>query len=97
MAFSWEILLIVASSKPSRVTSSSSGAFGQVPSECGKSDSQQTLSMLKWWSSSTPTVSLMKQTRMWSLKICVGLPVLEKSWEIQPPWRSLTCSARQSK
>src|SRR4051812_30397153 len=53
--------------------------------------------MLKWWSSSTPTASLMKQVSTWSRKICFGPPVVLKSCFVQPEWRSCTCSARQRK
>ena len=72
MALAWEIRSTTSSGRPATRAASSSGARGHVPSEWGKSDSQQTLSTLSSSSSFTPMGSLMKQQRMWRLKTSVG-------------------------
>src|SRR5687768_224771 len=97
MAFSCVILATTSSARLPSNLATDSGALGQVPSECGKSDSQHTLSTLKWPRSSMPIGSLMKQHRTWSWKICVGPPVWLKSCLVHPECRSCTCSARQRK
>ena len=61
IAFSWVILLMTASSRWPIVSMTSSGANGQLLSECGKSDSQHNMSSLNQSMFFTPTLSLMKQ------------------------------------
>ena len=61
IAFSWVILLMTESSRWPSVSMTSSGANGQLLSECGKSDSQHSMSSLNQSMLCTPTLSLMKQ------------------------------------
>src|SRR4051794_35382615 len=100
MAFSCVMRLTVVSSVPASLNNaaSSSGACGQLLSECGKSDSQHTVVLSNSSSSLTPTRSPMKQDRKCLRKTSVGPSYpLGKVAFVQPPCRLWVCSARHRK
>src|SRR6478609_12090653 len=100
MAFSCVMRLTVVSSVPASLNSfaNSSGPCGQLLSECGKSDSQQTVLLSNSSSSFTPTRSPMKQDRKCLLKTSVGPSYpLGNVALVHPPCRLCVCSARHRK